>query len=276
MNLALAVANMKDTAVYRQFNTPAVRFHRLGRQLSFAEKILASRRQLQLMALEVRRRQEERELQLAVVECQALIHNLLVSSLENAQKRISSFAVDLMTGKEAYQTEAIGRRIISQHEINNILEQASLQISETWKIPVEPVAKALLGTADITLYSPVRSAKMIAQYKTTAAVSEAVYQAVQSACEIGLDEISPHWLVKKTLKKFNIAAVITRATGGHPKDEQKRCIADIEKCIDGMLTHVYYQLSRRCSKQIAHVLNLLYQPNLQLPCRRLYLVPKAM
>jgi ribosomal protein S14 len=276
MSLALAVTNLADTALSQQINTAAVRCHRLGQQIWFAEKLRISRHQLQLMALEAKLRQEERELQVAVTDCQALIHNLLASSLENAQKRVKSFAVDLMTGKEAYRAESIGRRIISQREINNILAVASLQISKTWEIPLEPVSKALLGTADITAYSPIRSAKMIAQYKTTAAVSEAVNQAVQIACEKSLDAISPHWIVKETLGNFNIAAAILKATDCHPVAQQQRCIADIEKCIDGMLTNVYYQLSRRCTKQIAHVLYSLYQPTLELSCRRLYLVSKAM
>jgi len=273
MSLALVVAKPEKVV---SLQSAAVYCRKLGYQLSFAEKILTSRRQLQLMALEAKRRQEERELLVAVIDCQALIHNLLTSSLKKAQKRIQSFAVDLMTGKEAYRTESIDRRIISQLEINDILTLASLQISDIWGIPVEPVSKALLGTADITAYSPVRSAKIIAQYKTTVTVSEAVYQAVQIACEKSLDAISPHWIVKEAMENFNIAAAILKATDCHPEAQQKRCIADIEKCMNGMLTNVYYQLARRCTKQLAHVMYLLYQPTLQLPRRRLYLVPKAM
>lgn len=253
--------------------TPAVRCQRLRHQLSFAEKIFASRCQLQLMYLEAKRRQEERELQAAVAECQLLIQNLLASSLAKARKQVKSLAIDLMTEKEAYRTEAIGRRIINQQTINNILEKAGLQISKTWNIPVEPVTKALLSTADIAAYTPLSSMGMIGQYKTTVAIAEAVYKAVQHACETSLDEMSPHWLIKKTLKQFNMAAVVLKATGCQPADERQRCLANIEKCIDSMLTNVYYQLSRRCTKQIACV---LYQLNVAVPHRRLYLVPKVM
>lgn len=273
MSLAIVVAT-PEPAVSLQPN--AVYCHKLGYQLSFAEKIVASRRQLRLMTLAAKQRQEENELLQAVTECQMLLDQMLDSSLENARKKVRSFAIDLLTGKEAYRTESISRRIVSQREIHIIFAIASLQISETWEIPVEPVLKALLGAADIAAYSPDETAKTIAEYKKTAIFAEAAYQAVQIACEKSLDAISPHWIVKEAIEKFNIAAVMLKAVGCYPEDEQRRCIADIEKCIDGMLTSVYVQLKRRCTKQLTHIMYLLYQPAYRLPPRRLYLVPKAM
>ncbi len=276
MSMMLAVANLERTAISRRLNTVDVRYHRIGPHISFVEKIRISRPHLQLMAIAAKQRQAERELQVAVMDCQALIHNLLAASLRNAQKKIKPFAVDLIMGKETYQAESIGRRIISQQEINHILTEASRQISETWRIPAEPVSKALLGTADITAGSLIESAAMTAQYKNTVAIAEMMYQAAKLACQKSLEAIDPHWLIKETMENFNIAAAIWRAIDCHPEYERNRCTATIEKCIDGMLTNVYYQLSRRCEKQLAHVMYLLYQPTLPLPPRQLYLVPKAM
>lgn len=273
MSLALVVAKPEKAA---SLQSGVVYCHKLGYQLSFAEKILISRRQLQLLSLAAKQRQEENELLQAVIECQTLLDQMLDSSLENARKKVRSFAIDLLTGKESYRTESIRRRIISQREIHIILTMASLQISETWEIPVEPVLKALLGAADIDASSPGETAKMIAQYKTTAILSETVYQAVQIACEKSMDAISPHWIVKEAIEDVNIAAAMLKAVNCYPEDEQRRCIADIEKCIDGMLTSVYVQLKQRCTKQLTYIMYLLYQPAYRLPSRRLYLVSKAM
>lgn len=276
MSLMLAVANLERTAISRQLNTVNVRYHQIGQHISFAEKIRVSRLHLQLMAAAAKRRQAERELQVAVIDCQALIHNLLAASLRTAQQKIKPFVVDLIMGRETYQAESIGRRIISQQEINYILKEASQQISETWKIPAEPVSKALLGTADITAYSLSGSAAMTAQYKNTVAIAEMMYEAVNLACEKSLAAICPHWLVKETMENFNIVAAVWQTIACHPEYERNRCTANMEKCIDGMLTNVYYQLSRRCTKQVAHVMYSLYQPPPPLSPRQLYLVPKVM
>ena len=268
MSLMLAVANLERTAISRRIHTVDVRYHRLGPPISFAEKIRVSRPHLQLLAASAKRRQAERELQVAVIDSQALIHNLLAASLRTAQKKIKPFAVDLIRGKETYQAESIGRRIISQQEIKYILIEASRQISETWKIPFEPVSKALLATADITACSLRGSAAMTAQYKNTVAIAEMMYQAVSFAYEKSLDAISPHWLVKETMGNFNIVTAVWQTIACHPEYERNRCTANMEKCIDGMLTNVYYQLSRRCAKQLAHVMYSLYQPPPPLPPRQ--------
>lgn len=255
-----------------RYNQQKSRCCRLSPAVWFAEKILASRDELRRLQAAAKRRQEEQELASVVEECQNLVRATLLLSMQAARGKIPALTIELLTGKEVFSDSLLKRRLISQQEICQKLREAGFQIGQKYNIPAEVLTEALVAAASVTDLFPSTAGSVIDQQRITVGVTSAAYAAAEMACETSLDALQPHWIVKKALTRFDLAARLLRAADCHPEDQRIRGADQIAKCLQGFLANVYFQISRRSEKRVASLLYSLYRPSVELPHQRLYLV----